>query len=164
MQLVFQCPTCDSANYVDVGSEQRLVKCSECDWDREVPAADIEGDCPQRCLCCGNQDLWRQKDFPQGLGLMLVVIGATLSTIAWAQFEPLFALGVLLVFAAFDLLLFVLMPDVLVCYRCRSRHRKADLSEDHPRFDLEIAERYRQEEMRLKEMEASQPTVSGTDR
>jgi DNA-directed RNA polymerase subunit RPC12/RpoP len=163
MQLVFQCPTCDAANYVDVSDEQRNVRCSECDWHRDFAEADIEGDRPQRCLSCGSSDLWKQKDFPQGLGLMLVLIGATLSTIAWGYFEPLISLGILLVFAAFDLLLFVFMRDVLVCYRCRARHRKADLDEDHPRFNLEVAERYRQEEIRLKEMEQKQQPLPVTD-
>ena len=160
MQLVFQCPKCDRANYVDVTSEQRNVDCSECDWQREVATADITDDRPERCLSCGNADLWRQKDFPQGLGLLLVVTGATLATIAWASFEPLYAFGTLLAFAALDLLLFVFMRDVLVCYRCRARHRKANLGEDYPRFDLELAERYRQEEIRLEEMEQTSQSQS----
>lgn len=167
MQLVFQCPKCDAANYRDVSAEQRSVKCSECEWQREIPSADIvaDHDRPQRCLSCGNPDLWRQKDFPQGLGLLLVVTGATLATIAWAAYEPLYAFGILLVFAALDMLLFVFMQDVLVCYRCRSRHRKADLGEDYPRFDLELAERYRQEEIRVKELEQSQqPTTEQTSK
>ncbi len=52
-------------------------------------------------------------------------------------------------FALADLLLYALMPDVLVCYRCGSRHRYVNLDEDHPRFSLELHERYRQEAKRL---------------
>jgi len=82
----------------------------------------------------------------------MVAAGAILSTIAWGNMEPVWAIGILLVFAAIDLVLYVAMPDVLVCYRCQSRHRKAEIAEDHPRFDLELNERYRQEEIRLKEL------------
>ena len=151
MQVVFQCPSCDSQNYQEAAAQKRNLSCADCDWSREFPAADLEGETPQRCLACGNEDLWRQKDFPQGLGLLMVAAGAILSTIAWWNMEPVWAIGILLAFAAIDLVLYVAMPDVLVCYRCQSRHRKAEIAEDHPRFDLELNERYRQEEIRLKE-------------
>jgi hypothetical protein len=79
----------------------------------------------------------------------MVAMGAILSTIAWAYHLPATALGVLLGFALVDLLLFTLMKDVLVCYRCNARYRDAALGEDYPRFNLEKAERYRQEAARL---------------
>ena len=79
----------------------------------------------------------------------MVVLGAVLSTIAFALYMPLTALGVLLAFALVDLLLFTFMKDVLVCYRCHARYRHANLEADHPRFNLETAERYRQEAARL---------------
>ena len=72
----------------------------------------------------------------QGITLLMVAAGAILSTIAWWNMEPLWAIGILLAFAAIDLVLYVAMPDVLVCSRCQSRHRKAEIAKDHPRFDL----------------------------
>jgi hypothetical protein len=108
---------------------------------------------PLCCLVCGCGDLWRQKDFPQRLGLALVGLGAVLSTIAVKLYMPATALGVLLAFALADLLLFAFMPDVLVCYRCAARHRHTT-SGEHPRFNLETAERYRQEVARLTEAKA----------
>jgi len=159
MQLVYQCPVCQSPNIENVTSESRELSCLSGDWTRESPESDRAGDKPLRWLCCGNDDLWRQKDFPQGLGLAMVVAGATLSTIAWAYMEPVLALGILLVFAAIDMVLYVVMKDVLVCYRCNARHRKAEMDEDHPRFDLELAERYRQEEIRLAEAANSRPDI-----
>ncbi len=156
MQVVFQCPSCDAPNYQEAAAQKRTLSCADCDWTREFPEADLQGETPQRCLACSNEDLWRQKDFPQGLGLLMVAAGAILSTIAWWKMEPVWAIGILLVFAAIDLVLYVAMRDVLVCYRCQSRHRKAEIGEDHPRFDLELNERYRQEEIRLKEEERKQ--------
>ncbi|NQV25963.1 MAG: hypothetical protein HQ518_16510 [Rhodopirellula sp.] len=155
MQLIYQCPKCDAPNIEVVSSETRQLACSSQDWTREITSADIEDDRPKRCLCCGNEDLWRQKDFPQGLGLLMVVTGGTLSTIAWAYVEPIWALGILLVFAAIDMILYAVMNDVLVCYRCRARHRKANIHDDHPRFNLELNERYRQEEIRLADHQKS---------
>lgn len=157
MQLVFQCPVCQRTDIIDVRADTRQVSCTACDWKHEITESDISDDRPSCCLACGNQDVWRQKDFPQGLGLLLVAAGVILSTIAIAKMRPILSIGILLAFAAIDLLLYVFMKDVLVCYRCSARHRKADLDENHPRFNLELAERYRQEEIRLNESEESKP-------
>jgi DNA-directed RNA polymerase subunit RPC12/RpoP len=156
MQLIYHCPACQTLNIASASTQEPEVKCASCDWKRVLNADFIEGDKPLKCLACGNHDLWRQKDFPQGLGLLLVGTGATLSTIFWANVQPVMAIGVLMVFAAIDLALYVFMPDVLVCYRCKARHRKADMNEEHPRFNLELAERYRQEAIRLAEAEKAQ--------
>ena len=151
MQLIYQCPKCDAPNIEAISADTFRLSCAGQDWSREISTVDIEDDRPKRCLCCGTEDLWRQKDFPQALGLLFVVTGAGLSTIAWAYVEPNWALGILLVFAAIDMALYAVMRDVLVCYRCSARHRKASLHDDHPRFNLELNERYRQEEIRLAE-------------
>jgi hypothetical protein len=153
MKLVFLCPSCQSPNNRRVPDEDgsTRAKCHACDWEREIPEKDISDDQPRACLACGTEDLWCQKDFPQAFGLLLVVIGGILSTWAWWKYEPVLAIGILMFFALGDLLLFVFMPDVLVCYRCRARHRQAKMDEDHPRFNLELAERYRQELIRLEE-------------
>jgi hypothetical protein len=107
--------------------------------------------------------LWRQKDFPVRLGLLMVGLGALGSTVAWSFYEPLWAIGILMAFALVDLLLFLFMPDVLVCYRCAARHRAAALDESVPHFNLEIAEKYRQEQIRLRE-KTTQPLIDADDR
>ncbi|MBL8850994.1 MAG: hypothetical protein JNG89_15045 [Planctomycetaceae bacterium] len=109
-------------------------------------------------MACGNGDLWRQKDFPQALGLALVAAGAVLSSIAWYFHWPKTALGLLMAFALADMIVFIVMPDVLVCYRCKSRHhRLRSTSAEHPGFSHETAERYRQEELRTREAQRSRP-------
>lgn len=62
-------------------------------------------------------------------------------------------------FALLDMVLYIVMPDVLVCYRCRTRHHNADTSQ-HGAFDLELGEKYRQEEIRRKEQQRQQPAHS----
>jgi hypothetical protein len=155
MQLIYQCPVCQLPNSEGISAETRKLTCTSQDWSREISTADIEDDSPKRCLCCGNEDLWRQKDFPQALGLLMVVAGIVLSTIAVAYYEIYMIFITLLAFAAIDMVLYAVMKDVLVCYRCSARHRKAKIHDDHPRFNLELNERYRQEEIRLAEAEKS---------
>ncbi len=79
----------------------------------------------------------------------MVAAGALLSTIFWAFMEPLWAIGVLLLFALIDGVLYTAMRDVLVCYRCLARHRHTPLDGRYERFNLEMHERYRQEALRL---------------
>lgn len=81
--------------------------------------------------------------------------GGLLSTIAWAWHEPIWALGILMAFALVDLLLYTFMSDMLVCYRCRARHRKTDLDDNHIPFNLELNERYIQMKKRQDEAERS---------
>jgi len=104
---------------------------------------------PSCCLVCGCNDLWRQKDFSPRLGLLIVALAVLFSTIAIYFYWPVAALAILMGFALLDLLLYLLMPDVLVCYRCGGRHRHFIDDETHPQFNLELAERYRQEAARL---------------
>jgi hypothetical protein len=143
----YQCPRCQVPNHADAIIAGDVLNCRRCDWRRSVGPDDLPAAGPRRCLVCGNEDLWRQKDFPQAMGLMFVAIGAVGSLVAWYYHRPIIALGILLSVAAIDFLLFALMPDVLVCYRCQARHRGGDISE-RPTFDHETAERYRQEQLR----------------
>lgn len=160
MQLAFQCSRCEAVNRTNISTTKRDVACTNCDWSRTFAADDIETSSsdsgsdelmPKRCLVCGCEDLWRQKDFPAQLGLLMVALGAILSTIAWSQYRPVWAIGILMVFALVDLVLYTIMPDVLVCYRCEARHRHGKFGEEHPKFDLEVAERYRQQALRMEE-------------
>lgn len=149
MRLRYACPSCQEQLQADVSAPAEL-RC-HCDWSRPVTADLFDGDTPTQCLVCSCGDLWRQKDIPQVLGLAMVGIQIVLSTIAWAMYEPTYWLGILLFFALLDMVLYAVMGDMLVCYRCRARHRKMPIADEHPAFDLEVAERYRQQDLRLKQ-------------
>jgi hypothetical protein len=151
MLLSFHCPSCQRRNTIDLQTHPDTLVCPECAWVRPVPAADRDQDPPQHCLLCGCGDVWRQKDFPQKLGVMMVAAGAILSTIAWAYWMPMLSIGILLGFALIDCLLYIFMPDVLVCYRCSAKYRRFKQDAETPSFNLETAERYRQEALRLRE-------------
>ncbi|QDU39875.1 hypothetical protein Mal4_42280 [Maioricimonas rarisocia] len=151
MRLSYRCPKCEQSQHRVAVEPGTVLQCTACDWSRAIPAGDLEGDRPRCCLICGNQDLWRQKDFPQRLGIAAVVAGAALSSIAWYFHQPLLALGILLAFGALDMLLFGIMPDILVCYRCQARHHDSTGDSGHAGFDHELAEKYRQERLRLEQ-------------
>ena len=148
MQLDFKCPRCEQTVRVTDGLNEDLLACPTCEFMRSIPASTWDDGRLAECLACGERDLWRQKDFPQAVGIGLVVLGGVLSTIAWAQYQPEWAIGILMLFALLDLALYSLMKDVLVCYRCQARHRLEGPTNGYERFDHERAERYRQEALR----------------
>lgn len=151
MEVRFDCPVCQVPGRQELSDSTRELACTTCDWKRAIPENAVKNTLPRKCVACGCTDLWRQKDFPQGLGLLMVAMGILLSTIAWFNYQPVWAMGVLMGFALIDMLLYFFMSDMLVCYRCRARFRRANLNDELPRFDLEVAERYRQESIRLEE-------------
>lgn len=151
MWIVFECPACHVNSLVEVVGETTDLRCPACSWQRPIAAENRSGNEPASCLACGCEDIWRQKDFPQRVGVLMVAIGALVSTIFWWFMMPEWAIGVLLLFALLDGVLYTLMRDVLVCYRCGSRHRHAPLDGRHERFNLETHERYRQEAIRLED-------------
>ena len=151
MKVVFHCPGCESTQRTEFSEETETVQCHNCDWSRPVPDASVQHGTPGCCLVCGCADLWRQKDFPVSLGIAMVALGAILSTIAFWLVYPMIAIGILMGFALIDLLLFTLMGDILVCYRCSTRHSGKELSDDKFIFDHERAEKYRQEAILLEQ-------------
>lgn len=106
------------------------------------------------CPCCGAAELYVRKDFPQGLGLLIVIAGCVISTALWYYERPTAALLVLLAWALADMALYFRVPDVTICYRCQSQLRGPGSNPGGrlETFDLAIGERYRQERLRAEEL------------
>ncbi len=94
--------------------------------------------------------------------MAIVVVGFVISTIFWYRDEPLPALGVLLLSALADMVLYRLVPDVTICYRCLSQYRGAGANPEgrFQGFDLAIGERYRQERIRAEQLRSQGSTSS----
>lgn len=96
------------------------------------------------CPACGCRDLFIRKDFPQKIGLGIVVLAA-LSFLILAASRRGFALGfwILVAAAVIDLLLYAFVAKITVCYRCRIEFRDVPLNTAHTGFELAVAEKYR---------------------
>lgn len=151
MLISFDCPKCLMPVRGEVTSAGRGVMCSGCGWTKPLSEGDVRDETPVRCLVCGCEDLWRQKDFSPKLGVTIVAIGVAISTWFMVNMQPEWSLGTLMVFALADMVLYAVMRDRLVCYRCHACYRRVPRLEQMPAFDLEVNERYRQEAIRLKQ-------------
>ena len=98
-----------------------------------------------QCPGCGCRDLFIRKDFPQKLGLAIVVVAA-IAFLALAAKRETFYLGVwvLVIAAAIDAILYAIVPKVTVCYRCRAEFRDRPINPEHEGFELAVGEKYRQ--------------------
>ena len=150
MELTFSCPSCGAVGRVSSVETQALAECRQCGASRPLRAESVAQGELQACPLCMTTDLYVQKDFPQGLGLFIVVVGFAISTIFWYYEMPIPAYLVLVASGLLDLILYHLVGDVTICYRCLCQLRGEGSNRDgrYRPFDLAIGERYRQERIR----------------
>jgi len=98
----------------------------------------------EQCPACGCKELFIRKDFPQKIGLAIVIIAA-IAFMVLAASRSRFYLGVLVLLAAavVDAILYLIVPKITVCYQCRSEFRDAPINPKHAGFELAIGEKYR---------------------
>jgi hypothetical protein len=136
------------------------IGCSHCGQHIKVPAGAISGGQIHRCLVCPSTELYARKDFPQRLGVALVIAGFIGSSIAWANYQVLWSFAILFGTALVDLVLYLVMGESLTCYRCHAQYRGFEQIERHGGFDLETHERYRQMAARLKDKPHQLPSAA----
>ena len=85
-----------------------------------------------------------RKDFPQKLGMSIVVV-AGLTFLILAASRRWFYVGaiVLVIAAAIDAVMYAFVPKITVCYKCRSEFRDVPLNPEHEGFELATNEKYR---------------------
>ena len=113
-----------------------------------IPSGAFDGEQLCRCLVCPSTNLFVRKDFPQRLGVGLVILGIVGSSVAWAYSLPIVTFAVLFATALVDVVLYMIVPDALMCYRCGAQYRMAEGMTRHGAFNLETHERYRQQAAR----------------
>jgi DNA-directed RNA polymerase subunit RPC12/RpoP len=162
MPIGYECPTCSTpVHLVDIET-LTILACSHCGTALEVPQDGFVGDSSRRlarCLVCPSHDLFVRKDFPQRVGVGIVVVGLLGSCVAWGMHELVATFAILFVTALIDLVLYLLVPDCLACYRCGARYRGTGADGFAP-FDLETHERHRQQVARVREL-APRPPAGG---
>ena len=149
MNITYNCPACQRTARTGVMGESEHIACPHCRQPIKVPAGAIAGQQIHRCLVCPSTELYARKDFPQRLGVALVIAGFIGSSIAWANYQVLWSFAILFGTALVDLLLYLVMGESLTCYRCHAQYRGFEEIERHGGFDLETHERYRQMAARL---------------
>ncbi|MBX3432643.1 MAG: hypothetical protein KF847_04935 [Pirellulales bacterium] len=150
MNVAYACPQCHGVVRLSFDAATRELACPACRQAIAVPEGAVVGDRVQRCLACPSTDLFVRKDFPQRLGVLLVAVGIIGSSIAWHYGNLWWTFGILFATALADVVLYLVVGDALMCYRCGALYRGVAEMDTHGAFDLETHERYRQLAARLK--------------
>jgi len=158
MKLSFTCPKCDSACQI-VRPGLNDWQCPNCSTKQILPAAQSHDGGLKCCAYCGNEQLYRKKDFPHWLGMTLLTVACALFFIFAVRYQYAIAWGILLGSAAIDGLLYLYVGDVVVCYRCGAQHRGVPSRTFDP-HELAIAERYRQERLRKEQLKSNDAAVT----
>ena len=133
-EIAFACPGCGAETTAGLEGRGRCPSCKQEASLRLTPS--IRGArVVDRCPACDGEQLYVQRDFNQKAGLAIVALGAVL-----APFTPYYAS--LFVAAAIDAVLYALLPEITICYRCQAHFRGFAPNPRHQAFDLHLAEQY----------------------
>lgn len=159
MRITHACPACGATVAHDAIESLQVLDCPACRATLRIPEDAIvrSGSTPKlrHCLVCRSREFFVRKDFPQRVGLAIVVVGLAASCVAWAAHELVATFAILFATALLDLLLYLFMPECLNCYRCNARYRGDGVTADFGGFDLETHEKHRQQRARSRELAAA---------
>jgi len=130
-----------SVHYLCTKCEVRLARdadepphpCEHCGTESPVVAPPA-GAIIERCAACGHDQLYFQKDFNRATGIAIIVVGAVFAP--WTYFLSLVGVTIL------DYIVWRIVKNVIVCYRCQAVHRGYPQNPALKPFDLVIHDRH----------------------
>jgi hypothetical protein len=156
VQISYTCNQCHQGATLPLHDATGELVCPSCSAVVAVPEGAIEFQSVHRCVVCPSTELYVRKDFNQQLGVGIVAVGIVLSTIAWYYRQIYLTYGIFFGTALLDFVLWLVMGNLLQCYRCQAQYRGMIGMEEHGGFDLETHEKHRQTAARLA---AAQPAA-----
>lgn len=95
-----------------------------------------------RCVVCDSEEFFIRKDFPQRLGMTLVVLFGLVASIFYYYQNIPATFGILAALVVVDAAIYFFVGIVTVCYRCRAEYRGLPRNERYGGFDLATSEKY----------------------
>jgi len=146
MQIRFHCPTdlCVAIiEYQPLEECAGSITCPRCKKTHPLQINDAirQDNRVDVCVVCGARELFVRKDFPQRLGLFVVIVFGAIAIYAFT-ISPLLAWSVLAAAALIDLFIYLVIGRVTTCYACRAEYRGGQLNPAHEGFDLATSEKY----------------------
>jgi predicted RNA-binding Zn-ribbon protein involved in translation (DUF1610 family) len=142
MDIFFRCQSCDKTIQVD--SEKPAQACKACGTEFPLNLSDTvrQDNKVDVCPTCDKSVFYVQRDFNQKVGAAIMAVFALLGLFfVWLDY-PLFFYLCLGAGALFDFLLYLLLPEITICYACKTAFRNVSPNSDHKPFDLHIADVY----------------------
>lgn len=147
--VTYRCSQCGDSCLHSVNAATQLLCCPHCQHQlRPADSAFVAGRL-RKCLVCPSTELFVRKNFPQRLGVTIVVLGFAASSVAWFYHMLITTFAILFATALIDVVLYLSLGELVECYRCHAQYRGLPDLTAHEPFDLEIHERHRQVQARL---------------
>jgi hypothetical protein len=139
----FKCKACEGEAQISAAATER-VRCPHCGADLNVSRSDFipSSNIVTKCVSCGHDAFYVQRDFNRQLGMAIVGAGIVISLYFFARGRPLYAMGALAATALVDFLAYFLVGEVTVCYSCHAIYRGFQRNPGHEPFDLKKLEKY----------------------
>lgn len=146
MQIRFHCPTdgCVAViEYEPLEESGPTIRCPRCNREHSILVTNTmrSKNHADQCAVCGCREMFIRKDFPQRLGVAIVVVFGLIAVYCFT-FSVLLAWAVLAAAVVLDLVVYALIGKVTTCYACRAEYRKCSLNPEHEGFDLSTSEKY----------------------
>ncbi|NOT02509.1 MAG: hypothetical protein HOP29_18030 [Phycisphaerales bacterium] len=146
MQIRYHCPhdgcvaIIEYAPLEDAGDS---ITCPRCRHTQPLKLTESIrcGHSVDRCTVCGGTELFIRKDFPQRVGLAVVVV-AGLASVYFLRTNFMLAYAILAAAVLVDLAFYLVIGKVTTCYACRAEYRGGRLNPAHEGFDLATSEKY----------------------
>ena len=134
MRVNFLCPSCSRENVYVTGEDPQDFTCEHCRTPVRLQVSESvrHRNVIDRCVVCGKDLFYVQKDFNRKLGCAIIALGAIASVYTYG--------ASLLAAAAVDWFLYYRLPEVTVCYFCNSVYRGYAPNSKHKGYDLSIGE------------------------
>lgn len=145
MKVHLACDECDQEITLD-NTEERTVPehCPSCGTPLEVERRALpEGDQLERCVVCGKDDFYQCTQINPTFGIAIVIVGVVVFSLIMF-FIPtyrgfLIGMSVLLGLAVLDRVLRLVLPEVVVCYRCKTIYSEGPEQQQFEQYDHEHA-------------------------
>ncbi len=146
MQIRYHCPNDTCVAIIEYEPLEGLtdpIECPRCHQRHPVRVSEDmrHNNRVDQCAVCYRNELFVRKDFPQWLGVLIVVVFG-LVALYFFRVSVIKAWFVLIAAVLIDLVIYQVVGKVTSCYACRAEYRKCSLNPDHEGFDLATSEKY----------------------
>jgi uncharacterized protein (DUF983 family) len=143
VNVSFLCPHCKTQLHLDDLSQSE-ASCPICGQSVALRVGDRtrRENIVERCIICGCNKVYVQKDFNRTLGASIFAAGALLFLLLAAYNRLVEGTLVWAAFALADALLYKFLPNVTICYKCQAQYRDFARNPDNQAFELGLAEKY----------------------
>src|SRR5438477_4018655 len=139
IELRYRCASCGVRRNKKIGHGAHTDRCPGCGHEALI---DAMSEPLTRCTVCGGTEFFVRKDFPQKLGLSLVIAFGLIASVFYYYERVIATFATLAILVAIDAIIYFFVGKVMVCYKCRAEYRGAAYNSRLEGFDLATSEKY----------------------